>query len=147
MAATAATIQAVYDFQRLRSQTHTIGADEYEVYTCKVDCTFPTTAYAQADDTTITAASAIQNARRDGQTVTVLCGAFVAPGRFTLSAAPTTDVLVGAGAADASASVITVPLTAEDLTTEMTNATALNTSTWSIPLTFQVTFAVKVTGE
>jgi len=147
MAISAATVLNAYDFQRLRTQTHTISADEYEVWTCKVDCEWITTAYATANDATITPATMIQG-KKDGATVTVIGCCFVAPGRYSLSATPTTYVLAGAGIPSTiTSSVITLPLTAEDLSTEMTDTTALNTATWQTPMTFQVTFYQKVIGE
>jgi hypothetical protein len=104
--------------------------------------------YATANDATITAATAIQDAKRDGQTVTVLGCTVVKGGVFRLAATPTVDTLVSAGIPSSiTSSVITLPLTGEDLTTELTNATVLSTSVWVQPMTFQVMFAQKALGE
>jgi hypothetical protein len=143
MAISAATVLRAYDFQRLRSHTHTISAVEYDVMTCKVDCEYITTAYAVANDATFAPATMIQNALRDGRTATILDACVVAPGRYYLAATPTTIVPVSAGPnTSVTTGTVTHPLTAEDLTTEMTDTTALNTATFVDPITFQVTFHV-----
>jgi hypothetical protein len=104
-----------------------------------------TTAYATADDATFAPATVIQNALRDGRTATILDACVVAPGIYYLSTATTTLVPVSAGPnTSISSGTVTHPLTAEDLTTEMTNATALNTASFPVPITFQVTFHVPV---
>ncbi len=148
MAISTATVLNAFDFQRLSDRTHTISAAEYEVWTCKVSCDFVTVDYAQANDATITAATVIQNARRNGKTATILACGFVSPGVFNLAATPTVDTLYGGGGTvSVSNSVATVVLTAEDLTTEMTNATVLSTATSVIPSVWQITFHEPVTGE
>jgi hypothetical protein len=147
MATSAATVLRAYNFERLRDQLHT-NTDEYEVMTCRVDCEYITTAYATDDDSSLAPATAIANALRDGRTATIIDSCFVAPGQYSLAATPTTYVLAGAGpCTTVSSGTITNPLTAEDLATEMTNTTALNTATWQIPITYQVTFMVKALCE
>ena len=147
MAISAATVLRAYDFDRLRDQLHT-STDEYEVMTCKVDCEYVTVAYATANDSTFAPATIIAAALRDGRTPTIIDSCFVAPGQYSLSATPTTYVLAGAGpCTTVSNGTITNPLTAEDLSTEMTDTTALNTATWQIPITYQVTFRVKALCE
>lgn len=148
MAVSAATVLNAYEFQRLSHRTVTVSADEYDVWTCKVDVEFITTDYAQANDATISPATAIQNARRNGQTVTVIGCCGVKPGVLNLAATPTTDTIVGVGVPSTiAASVITLPLTGEDMTTELTNATVLSTCSFKEPITVQCTFIEKVTGE
>lgn len=147
MAISTATVVNAYDFQKLDPRLYT-NTDEYEIWTCKIDCEFKTVDYATANDATITAATVIQNAKRDGQTVTVLGCTVVKGGVFRLAATPTVDTLVSAGIPSSiTSSVITLPLTGEDLTTELTDGTVLSTSTWVQPMTFQVMFAQKALGE
>jgi|GEM_PF-2910701 hypothetical protein len=138
MAISTGTELRAYAFEELRDSTYT-ATSEYEVLTCKVDVEFKTVAYADGNDATFVPATIIQNTLRDGQTVTILQAAVVAGGVYALAAAPTTPVLVGAGACTNAAGTITVPLLAEDWTTEI-GTVALDTSKWAIPLTFQVTF-------
>lgn len=141
MAIAPATIQSVFDFQRLSDRTHTISAVEYEVWTCKVACDFIGVDYAQANDATITAGAAIAASLRDGKTATVISCCFASPGVFNLAATPTVDTLYGGGLPSTiSAGVVTLPLTAEDLTTEMTNGVVLSTAVSARPSVFQVTF-------
>lgn len=142
MAISTATVKEVYDFQRLDERTYTISAVEYELWTCKVDVTFQTVDYATANDATIAPATAIQDSKRDGKTVTVLSCCGVRGGVFNLAATPTVDTLCYAGLPSSIATgTITLPLTGEDLTTELTNGTVLSTSVWKQPITVQVTFA------
>lgn len=148
MAISTATVVRAYDHQKLDQRTYTISGDEYELYTCKIDCEFKTVDYATANDATITAATAIQNSKRNGNSVTILGCCVVRGGVFRLAATPTVDRLCSAGVPSSiSASVVTLPLTAEDLTTEMTDATVLSTSTWVQPLVFQMFYAEKALGE
>lgn len=142
MAISTATVVNAYDFQRLDERTYTISGTEYDLWTCKVDVEFKTVDYAQANDATITPATVIQNAKRDGKTVTVLTCAAIRGGVLNLAATPTVDTLVFAGTPSTiSAGVITLPLTAEDLTTEFTNGGVLSTSVWKQPITVQIGFA------
>jgi len=139
MAVSTGTVLRAYEFQELRSDSYT-DTSEYEVLTCKVDVEFKTVAYATGDDATFAPATVIQNTLRDGQTATIIAAAVVAGGKYTLSATPTTEALVGATTATVSAGTVTTQLSLEDWSTELTNGTALNTSTWLYPLTYQVTF-------
>jgi hypothetical protein len=138
MAISTGTELRAYAFEELRSNSYT-DTSEYEVLTCKVDVEFKTVAYADANDATFVPATIIQNTLRDGKTVTILQAAVVAGGEYSLSATPTTKVLVGAGACTNSSGTVTVPLLAEDWSAEI-GTIALNTSTWHAPMTFQVTF-------
>lgn len=148
MAISTATVKQAYNHKKQGDRLYTISADEYELWTCDVDVTFETVNYATANDATITAATAIQNSKRDGKTITIIGCAFKKGGVFQLAAAPTTDVLVGAtGTVSVTASVATVVLTAEDLSTEMTDGTVLSTSTWSEPMTFHIVYYQKALGE
>lgn len=148
MAISTATVLRAYDHQKLDARTYTISGDEYELYTCKVDCEFSTVDYATANDATITAATAIQNSKRNGNTVTILGCTVVRGGVYRLAATPTVDSLCSAGIPSSiTSSVITLPLTAEDLTTEMTGSTVLSTSVWVQPLVFQLFYAEKALGE
>ena len=146
MAISAATVQRAYDFTVLR-QDHYTTTDEYEVVTCKVDCIYATTDYAQANDATFAPATAIQNASRDGLTPTILQACMVAPGMLRTAAASTTVVLIGADACTNSGGTVTHQLTTEDMSTELANAYVLSTATWVKPITFQVTFMRKLVGE
>jgi hypothetical protein len=146
MAISVGTVKRAYDFQALRTDLYT-STTEKDIMTCKVDVEWVTTAYAQANDATFAPATIIQNALRDGISVTVLQACPVAGGKYRLSAAPTTDVLCGALACTVSTNTVTVQLSAEDWATEMTDTEALNTSTWSQPLSFQVTFFSESVGQ
>lgn len=148
MAISTATVLNAYDFQKLSHRTVTISADEYEVWTCKVNCDFVTVNYATANDATITAATVIQNAKRTGETVTIIGCSFVSPGAVALAATPTVATIIGAGVPSSiSSSVVTLPLTGEDMSTELTDGTVLSTATSIEPLVFQMTFYQKVAGE
>lgn len=139
MAISTGTVKRAYGFEELRDASYT-DTSEYEVVTCKVDVEFSTVAYATGDDATFAPATVIASTLRDGKTPTIIAAAVVAGGQFTLSAAPTTQVYVGATSASVSSGTVTVQLSGEDWSTELTNGTDLSTSTWSVPLTYQVTF-------
>lgn len=130
MAIVATTVKAVDNVRRVDAKTYT-DTTEYEIY--QADVYFSVcggNAYATGDDATLSPATALQNSTRHGKTVTVLGGVGLKGGVYNLAATPTTDSLYGVGLVSAvSTNVITFPLTAEDWSTEMTNATALNTAT------------------
>ena len=138
MAISTATVQRAYDFEVLRQETFT-NTTEFQMVTCKVDCIYATTDYAQANDATFAPITAIA-ARRNGRTPTILQACMVAAGRLQTAAAPTVNVLVGADACTNSAGTVTHALTQEDMSSEMANAYVLSTATWDKPITFQVTF-------
>ena len=147
MAISTATVINAFDFQRLSDRTHTISSEEYEVWTCKCSCDFKTVDYATANDATISPVTAITAARRNGKTPVVLAVGFVSPGVYRLAATPTVDSLYGGGGTvSVTSSVATVVLTAEDLTTEMTNTEVLSTATPVVPSVWQVTFYEPVEG-
>jgi hypothetical protein len=151
MAIVVCTVLRAYDFQKLDQQLYT-NTDEYEVWTCKIDINVCGTAndYATANDTTISPATVIQNSKRDGKTVTIMDCCMIKGGSFNLAATPTVDTLYGIGlpgASSISSNVITRPLTGEDLSTELKDATVLSTATDKIPATLQVTFRQTALAE
>ena len=116
------------------SVASTISSAEHETMTCYVTCEWRAGTYAQADDATFDPSTVIQDALRDGQTITVL-GAIMAS-----AGVDSTDVIIGAGlVSDITANVVTLPLTLEDLTSERTNALAME-AVWDRPICMAVTF-------
>jgi len=140
MAAVTGTVQGVAGFTSGTgpSPKHTISSDEYETEGAFVTVTFPAGTYAAADDAVFDAATAIQNSKRDGKTVTCLGGVFVSAGLEN-------GTVVGAGACTISSGNIKCPLLQEDLSTEHADG-AMN-ATWTRPLTFFVAYRNKVNGE
>jgi hypothetical protein len=148
MAILATTVVNAYEFQQLDQKLYT-DTDEYEIWTCK--CDLQVTGgndYATANDATVSPATAIQNAKRDGKTVTVISLVGVRGGSFNLLATPTVDTLYGLGlVSDVTANVVTLPLTGEDWSTELTDATVTSTATDKEPSTVQVLFKQKALAE
>lgn len=120
------------------SLKHTISSDEYETEGAFVTVTWPSGTYAQADDASFDAATAIQNAKRDGKTVTLLGAVFV-------SAGDENGAVIGAGPCTVSTGDILCGLLQEDLSTERANGAM--SATWNKPLTFFVAYRNKVNGE
>ncbi len=107
------------------------GSASVKVMHCRVGVTWPTGTYAQADNANFTAATAIQNCRRNGKTVTVLRACFAAPGEEN-------GTVIGAGDCTVSSGVVTCPLTTADLSTERADG-AMNAN-FNKPVFFDVTF-------
>lgn len=148
MAIVATTVKAVDNVRRVDQKLYT-DTDEYEVF--QADVYFAICGgndYATANDATLAPATAIQNAMRHGKTITVLGGVGLKGGMYNLAATPTTDSLYGVGLVSAvSTNTITFPLTAEDWSTEMTNATVLSTATDKEWAAMTVLFKQKAVGE
>ena len=140
MAVVTGTVQAVSGFTSGTgpSLKSTISSDEYETECAFLTVTYPSGTYASADDSRFDAVTAIQNSRRDGKTVSLLGACFV-------SAGDENGAVIGAAACSVSTSYIVAGLTQEDLSTE--RADGAMSATWNKPLTFCVSFRVKVNGE
>jgi len=148
MAIVAATVVDVANIRPTDQKTYT-DTDEYEIYSCEVYFTVcGGNDYATANDCTVSPATLIQNSMRSGKTITVISACGFKGGSFNLAASPTTDSLYGVGIVSAvSTNVITLPLTGEDWSTEMTNGTVLSTATDVEPAAITVLFKQKVLGE
>lgn len=148
MAIVATTVKSVANIRQLDQNLYT-DTDEYEVRQAEVY--FAITGgndYATANDATLSPATAIQNAQRDGKSVTIIGACAAKGGVYSLAASPTTRSLYGVGLPSAiSTNVITFPLTAEDWSTEMTNATVLSTATDKEYAAMTVTWKQKALGE
>lgn len=141
MAVAVGTIVNVYDIDEVPGRSGKVGSSaDTSVKTCKVAVKWVTGSYATADDANFAAATAIQNCRKNGKTVTVRRVCAVSSGTYYTSAAPTTLVRVVAGDFAVTTGTALGPLIQADLSTELTNATDLTTLTWTAPIVFQVEF-------
>lgn len=142
MAAAVGTVLRAWGFDAAQGTpvVNTVSSNGVIVKTCRVAVQWPTGTYAQADNATFAPATVIQNARRDGKTVTILAACPVAAGRTQVTATPTTVAYPFALACTVSSGTITTQLTGSDLTTELTDSTDLATLTWTAPVVFQVAF-------
>ncbi len=127
MAAVVGVIDSVSDLEEANGP----GGASVKVMHCRVGVTWPAGTYAGADNATFSPKSAIESARRNGKTVTILQACFAAPGEEN-------DAVVGAGACTVSANVVTCPLTQADLSTE--HADGAMSASWDKPIFFDVTF-------
>lgn len=133
MAVVVGTIDSVSGFNLPSGPSlhSTISADEHETECCVVHVTWLSGTYASGDDANFSPATAIQTAKRDGKTVTILQACF-------MSAGDENGAVVGADACAVSAGVITAGLTQEDLATE--RADGAMSATWNRPMAFCVTY-------
>lgn len=110
-------------------------SSDRQILMCFVALTAVAGTYAAADDATASALNtAIQNARRDGRTVTVRQACMAAPGKKA------DGTVIGLLAATVAANVMTAALTQADLTTEHANG-ALN-DTFLEPIVLAVCYAL-----
>jgi hypothetical protein len=142
MAIAVGTVLRAYDFECVKGTplTHTVSSNAVVVKKCNVDVQWVTGAYAQANDATFAPAAKILEMKRDGKAVTILQASPVDPGRFYVTATPTTITTPFALACANSGGTVTCALTGSDLTTELTDGLDLTTLTWTRPITFSVTY-------
>ena len=134
MAVTSGTTLNVSGFTTPHGVGKGVDSSGNPVQSCSLHVAFVGT-YAQADDASIALAqckTAIESARRDGKTVTVLQACLESPG-YDATVGP-----VGVDACTVSSNIITCALTKTDLATEYTNATAVDTT--ATPVVLHVTY-------
>jgi hypothetical protein len=146
MADITGTVKRAYGFTAPKGnqEVHTMTAKEREIVGCFVDVEYTTGTYATANTALFAPATAIQDALRDGQTVTILQACFADSGKIAISG---TDSLIGALGCTVSGGTVSNDLSLEDLATEYTNATDTATFTWKRPITYFVTFVRPLAGE
>jgi len=112
------------------SRLHTVSGVENEVESCEVRVTWPSGTYAQADDAQFSPATAIQESKRTGKTITILQACYIADGDEN-------GAVIAAGACAVAANVVTCELLQEDFTERGNGAMS---ATWDAGVAFQVTY-------
>lgn len=135
MAVTAGTVQNAWAFTEAVGPGLQLDSSADKMLECRVAVVWTTGTYAQADGSSFSPATVIQNTRRNGKTVTVRHAAFVSPGDEN-------GTTVTGGDATVSASVVSLHLYGSDQSTEHSNA-ALS-ATWNRPVIFAVSFTESI---
>jgi hypothetical protein len=134
MAVVVGTVQTAFGFTTPKGpeHTHTISAAEYKTEFCFVHVIWPSGTYASGDDANFNAVAAIQLAKKDGKTPVVI-------GASGAGAGDENGAIIGVlTPVSISGSVVTLPLTQEDLATE--RADGAMSATWNLPVTLGVWF-------
>jgi hypothetical protein len=135
MAVTVGTVKNAFAFTESIGPGLALDSSADKMLECRVTVQFDAGTYAQADGSSFSPATVIQNTRRNGKTVTVRRAAFV-------SAGDENGTTVTGGDTTVSTSVVSLHLYGSDQTTEHSNA-ALS-ATWNRPLTFAVSFTESI---
>jgi hypothetical protein len=132
MAAVAGANAQAFGFTTVNGK-HLMTSSNVPVLGCYVSCEYTGT-YASGDNATLAAGTAIQNARRNGKTVTLRSACWAAPALETVSGS---DNKLGAKTVAVSGGTLTSELTQTDISTERADGAM---GTFKEPIVYYCTF-------